>query len=88
MHDDRFADDYPSDDAQFYDGLEDHPGSPYQTIYDAPLSGGFASEVLGRKPRQPAPERTPLVEVPEDAPAWDKPLLTPEEFMRKHMGKG
>lgn len=32
MHDERFADDYP-DDAQFYDGLEDHPGHRYPDLH-------------------------------------------------------
>lgn len=73
MHDDRFADDYPEDDAEFYDG-EEPAGSPYPTIYDAPARDGWASDVLRGRPRIPIAE------------ALDLPtrLLTPEEFMRKH----
>lgn len=64
-------DEYPADDSQFYDGLEDDPGRPFPTIFDAPSSGGFASDILlGRK-------AAPQIE--ESPPA----LMTPEEFIAK-----
>lgn len=70
MHDNRFSDDYPED-SQFYDGLEDDPGQPFPTIFDAPSSGGFASDVLRAKPAKPLIEE-PMV-----------PLMTPEEFIAR-----
>ena len=72
MHDERFSDEYP-DDAQFYDGLEDHPGNPYPTIYEDAAFGGLGLGYLTRRSATPEPEPEP--------PAR---LLTPEEFMRKY----
>lgn len=72
MEDTRFADDFPEDDAAFYDGLEDPPGNPYPTIYeDAGLGGLGVGYLTARPTPEPEPER------------WAG-LLTPEEFMRKH----
>lgn len=72
MEDDRFSDDYPPDDAQFYDG-EEPAGGSYPTIYDAPRREGWASDVLRTRPRR------------DSAEALDMPsrLMTPEEFIAK-----
>jgi hypothetical protein len=73
MGDERFADDYPPEDAEFYDG-EEYPGGSYPTIYDSSRSEGWASDVLRARPARDMAEAL-------DLPAK---LLTPEEFMRKY----
>ncbi len=70
MTEERFADEYLEGEAQFYDGLEDAPGSTDPTIYEDGGVGGLGAGYLTARP-EPEPER------------WAG-LLTPEEFMRKH----
>ena len=67
MAETQFADEY-NDVAEFYDGLEEHPGTSYPSVFeDAAL--GLPGVGFLINPPAPAPMR---------------PLLTPEEFMAKH----
>jgi hypothetical protein len=78
-------DEYPVDDAEFYDGLEEDPGKPYQELK---LPAWFT----GERQAEAAPPEPPAIpswlHVPADAPPPPKRLMTPEEFRARLAAEG
>lgn len=77
-------DDY-LEDAAFYDGLEDDPGTPYLEITPPRWPGGEPVAEVTMPTPAPVP---PWLRVPPAAPPPPPRLLTPEEFMAKYGLKG
>jgi hypothetical protein len=73
-------DDY-LDDAAFYDGLEEDPGTPYLELTPPRWLAGEPVAEFAMPAVAPVPS---WLHVPADAPPPPARLLTAEEFMAKH----
>lgn len=77
-----FLPDVDADEAAFYDGPTGEEGKLYDQI------GISSDQLLGKLGQMFGPLDDEPAPPPAPEPVWDKPLLTPEEFMAKYGLKG
>lgn len=69
------------DDAEFYDGPDEHDGRPGQAYQELRLPRWATGERLADAAPPGQPAIPSWLHVPKDAPPPPKRLMTPEEFM-------
>jgi hypothetical protein len=82
--------DYPLDDAEFYDGPDEHDGRPGQAYRELKLPNWLLGESASgiAMPDSLPPPVPRWMHVPEAAPPPPARLLTPEEFRAKMAEQG